>query len=171
MNANQFKEQFLPYHAKLYRVAFRLMGNTQDAEDMVQEAYLRLWGKRNKLPEEIQNMEAYCITLVKNICYDALRLSHLSEDEHSPEELNLPESTDFAIEMEHKDEANQIMKLISQLPDQQQQIIRMRDIDDKSYDEIEKVTGLSAINIRVLLSRARKKIREQFKEIMNYERI
>ena len=45
MDANQFKEQFLPYHAKLYRVAFRLMGNTQDAEDMVQEAYLKLWKK------------------------------------------------------------------------------------------------------------------------------
>ena len=41
MDANQFKEQFLPYHAKLYRVAFRLRENTQDAEDMVQEAYLK----------------------------------------------------------------------------------------------------------------------------------
>ena len=38
-------------------------------------------------------------------------------------------------------------------------------------EEIEEVTGLSAVNIRVLLSRARKKIREQFKEIMNYERV
>ena len=64
MDANQFKEQFLPYHAKLYRVAFRLMGNTQDAEDMVQEAYLKLWKKRDELPNDIQSMESYCITLV-----------------------------------------------------------------------------------------------------------
>ena len=42
MDAAEFKQQFLPYHRKLYRVAFRLTGKPQDAEDMVQEAYLRL---------------------------------------------------------------------------------------------------------------------------------
>ena len=63
------------------------------------------------------------------------------------------------------------MKLIGQLPEQQQQIVIMRDVDDRPYEEIEEATGLSAVNIRVLLSRARKKIREQFKEIMNYERV
>lgn len=47
----------------------------------------------------------------------------------------------------------------------------MRDVDDRPYEEIEEATGLSAVNIRVLLSRARKKIREQFKEIMKYERV
>ena len=51
MDAASFKQQFLPCHAKLYRVAFRLMGNVQDAEDMVQEAYLKLWKKRDELPE------------------------------------------------------------------------------------------------------------------------
>lgn len=171
MDANQFKELFLPYHAKLYRVAFRLMGNTQDAEDMVQEAYLKLWKKRNELPNNIESMEAYCSTLVKNICYDALRISQLDEDGRSPEEINISGSTNIAVEIEMKDEANQVMKLISQLPEQQQLIIQMRDVDDRSYEEIEEATGLSAINIRVLLSRARKKIREQFKEMMKYERV
>jgi RNA polymerase sigma-70 factor (ECF subfamily) len=171
MDANQFKELFLPYHAKLYRVAFRLMGNTQDAEDMVQEAYLKLWKKRNELPNNIESMEAYCSTLVKNICYDALRISQLDEDGRSPEEISIPGSHNIAAEIEIKEEANQVMKLISQLPEQQQLIIQMRDVDDRSYEEIEEATGLSPINIRVLLSRARKKIREQFKEIMNYERV
>lgn len=171
MDANQFKELFLPYHAKLYRVAFRLMGNTQDAEDMVQEAYLKLWKKRNELPNNIESMEAYCSTLVKNICYDALRISQLDEDGRSPEEISIPESHNIAAEIEIKEEANQVMKLISQLPEQQQLIIQMRDVDDRSYEEIEEATGLSPINIRVLLSRARKKIREQFKEMMKNERV
>ena len=38
MNAECFKQQFLPYHEKLYRIAFRLLGNREDAEDMLQEA-------------------------------------------------------------------------------------------------------------------------------------
>ena len=43
MDAAEFKQQFLPYHRKLYRTAFRLTENPQEAEDMVQEAYLKLW--------------------------------------------------------------------------------------------------------------------------------
>ena len=49
MDAAEFKQQFLPYHRKLYRTAFRLTENHQEAEDMVQEAYLKLWNKRDEL--------------------------------------------------------------------------------------------------------------------------
>ena len=171
MDANDFKRKFLPYHRKLYRAAFHLMGNAQDAEDMVQEAYLKLWKRRDELPPDIANLEAYCVTLVKNLCYDTLRLSHLEEDGRPPEELPIAGSTNLAHEVEIKDEARQVMTLISQLPEQQQQIMRMRDVEDRPYEEIEQATGLNSVNIRVLLSRARKKIREQFLEIRNYERL
>lgn len=168
MDATSFKQQFLPYHQKLYRVAFRLMGNAQDAEDMVQEAYLKLWKKRDELPQ-VSSIEAYCVTLIKNLCYDELRSAHIDEDSRLPEELNLSTDNNVAHEVEQRDEINQVKKLIGQLPQQQKQVILLRDVNDCSFEEIEQATGLSAINIRVLLSRARKKIREQFNEIMNYE--
>ena len=171
MDANDFKEQFLPYQRRLYRVAFLLMGNAEDAEDMVQEAYLRLWKKRNELPSDIDSMEAYGVTLTKNLCYDALRKAHIDKDERSPEELKISNESTVSHEIEARDEANQVMRLIEGLPEQQRQIILMRDVNDRPYEEIEEETGLSAINIRVLLSRARKRIREQFKAIMKYERL
>ena len=171
MDANDFKRKFLPYHRKLYRTAFHLMGNAQDAEDMVQEAYLKLWKRRDELPTDIANLEAYCVTLVKHVCHDALRLAHLEEDGRSPEELPIIGNTNVAHEVELKDEAHQVMTLIGQLPDQQRQIMQMRDVEDLPYEEIEKATGLTSVNIRVLLSRARKKIREQFLAIRNYERL
>ena len=171
MNASDFKQKFLPYHRKLYRSAFQILGNAQDAEDMVQEAYLKLWQKRNELPPDITNLEAYCVTLVKHLCYDKRRISQLDIDKRTPEKLSITGKSNVAHEVEMKDEANQVMKLIGQLPEQQKQIMQMRDVEDRTYEEIEKVTGLTSINIRVLLSRARKKIREQFLEIMNYERL
>ena len=171
MDANDFKRKFLPYHRKLYRAAFHLMGNAQDAEDMVQEAYLKLWKRRDELPTDIANLEAYCVTLVKHVCHDALRLAHLEEDGCPPEELPIAGSTNVAHEVELKDEARQVMTLIDQLPDQQRQIMQMRDVEALPYEEIEKATGLTSVNIRVLLSRARKKIREQFLAIRNYERL
>lgn len=169
MDAAEFKQQFLPCHPKLYRAAFRLMGNAQDAEDMVQEAYLKLWNKRDELAD-VQHTEAYCITLVKNLCYDALRRIRPDEDGRTPEELPLPTDTNTALEVEQRDEANQVRRLIGRLPEQQKRVILLRDVNDCSFEEIEQATGLSAVNIRVLLSRARKKIREQYNQLMNYER-
>ena len=160
--------KFLPYHRKLYRTAFRLTENPQEAEDMVQEAYLKLWNKRDELAG-VLNTEAYCVTLVKNLCYDALRRSRPDEDGHAPEELNLPTDTNIAREVEQRDEVNQVCRLIGRLPEQQKRVILLRDVNDCSFEEIEQATGLNAINIRVLLSRARKKIREQYNAIMNYE--
>ena len=68
MDAESFKKEFLPYHRKLYCVAYRLLENSADAEDIVQEAYLKLWDKREGLTV-ISNPEAFSVTLVKNICY------------------------------------------------------------------------------------------------------
>ena len=59
MDTAEFKQQFLPYHRKLYRVAFRLTGNPQDAEDMVQEAYLKLWNKRDELADVLNTCLLY----------------------------------------------------------------------------------------------------------------
>ena len=71
--------------------------------------------------------------------------------------------------MEQQDEVNQLRRLIDRLPDQQRQVLLLRDVNDFSFEEIGEATGLSAVNIRVLLSRARKKIREQYSIMMNYE--
>lgn len=169
MDANDFKRRFLPYHQKLYRTAFRLMGNAQDAEDMVQEVYLKLWKKREELPPDIGNTEAYCVTLTKNLCYDALRAAHIEEEERTPEELNITQDSDLFREVAARDEVNQVKRIIGSLPRQQRQVIVMRDVNECSMEEIEEVTGLSPGNIRVLLSRTRKKIREQFNAIRNYE--
>lgn len=168
MDASEFKQQFLPCHRKLFKVAFQLMGNAQDAEDMVQEAYLKLWNKRDQLTD-VLNAEAYSVILIKNLCYDVLRRAQLDEDGRAPEELNLSTDTNIIREVEQRDEADHIQRLIGRLPLQQRQVIMLRDVNDCSFEEIEKVTGLNAINIRVLLSRARKKIREQFNVIVNYE--
>ncbi len=168
MNAQQFKALFLPFHKRLYRTAFRLLGNAPDAEDMVQEVYLKLWSRRNELAE-MENVEAYLVTLVKHMCYDALRASPPKEDDSPPEELPLAADDDVAQAVEMRDELGVVQTLIARLPADQRQIIMMRDVNGCSYEEIEEAAGLSQGNIRVLLCRARKKIREQFNAIRNYE--
>ena len=169
MDANEFKRRFLPCHQKLYRVAFRLLENAQDAEDMVQETYLRLWKKREELPPDIGSMEAYSVAIIRNLCLDALKAPQMEQEQRPIEELDMPQAGSLVREVELKDEASIVHRIIGDLPEQQRQLVKMRDVDDCSYEEIEQVTGLTAVNIRVLLSRARKKIREQFNAINSYE--
>ena len=66
------KMSFCLTTASLYCVAYRLLENAADAEDLVQEAYLKLWDKREGLTV-ISNPEAFSVTLVKNMCFDLLR--------------------------------------------------------------------------------------------------
>mgnify|MGYP000407676969 CR=1 FL=1 len=72
MDVDVFKQRFLLFHPKLYRIAYALLDNKADAEDILQDAYCKLWNKRDELGD-IQNPEAFSITLVKNLCLDFLR--------------------------------------------------------------------------------------------------
>ena len=110
----------------------------------------------------------FSVTLVKNMCFDLLRsgkyvLSRQSVELSAAQDVFQPDN------LEAREGVRQIKDIIAHLPEQQQRIINMRDIKGCSYEEIEQVTGLNSINVRVLLSRARKKIREEFNKWNNYE--
>ena len=167
MDAEEFKQRFLPLHTQLYRTAFRLMGNAMDAEDMVQEAYLKLWERRDDLGH-VANMEAYCTSLIRHICIDAFRRKRPEEDSPPPEDFPLADNEDAATALERQEEATQLTNLINRLPEGQRTVMTLHDVEGCSYEEIEEATGFTAVNIRVMLSRARKKIREQFERIRNY---
>lgn len=166
MDAESFNKEFLPYHRKLYCIAYRLLENAADAEDLVQEAYLKLWEKREGLAV-ISNPEAFSVTLVKNMCFDLLRSGKYVQNRQCVE-LTEVQQVSQADDLEARDEAQQVRHIISGLPLQQQKIVTLRDVKGCSYEEIEQVTGLNATNVRVLLSRARKKIREEFYKWSNY---
>lgn len=167
MDAENFKKEYLPFHRKLYHVAVKLLENEADAEDLVQEAYLKLWNKRDGLTV-ISNPEAFSITLVKNMCFDILRSDKYTQSKKTVELKHIGEYS-ITDNFETRDEVKQVRSIIAQLPNQQKQVVTLRDIKECSYEEIEHITGLNSVNIRVLLSRARKKIREQFNKLNNYE--
>ena len=165
MDVESFKRLFLPLHPKLFRIAYALVENKSDAEDILQDAYYKLWSRRNELAD-VRNPEAFCVTLVKNLCLDFLRSPRAGRHD---EDVTLSTDSSPDKELEMQDKVEQVRHLINRLPENQRQVLRLRGIEDCSIDEIEQITGLSAVNIRVLLSRARKIIREQFEKYYAYE--
>ncbi len=164
MPASLFKQLLLPLYPRLQRVALRMLGNVEDAEDMVQEVYMKLWNKRDELPD-VQNVEAYCVALTKNMCIDRLRLAEVDRVDVDDVPLSLAAADDVAGQLERQDAVEQVKLIIETLPEKQQQVITLRDIRDCTFEEIEEQTGLTAVNVRALLSRARKTIRERFKRV------
>lgn len=162
MDAETFKKVFLPYHQKLYRIAYRIVQDAPNAEDIVQETFIKLWNKRGDM-QDIENTEAFSIIILRNTCLDHLRKT--KNDYHTNYDADIPETASLVKQIEIQDEAERVKKLINKLPEQQRQVMIMKHWDGYSDEEIEQITGISPGNIRVILSRARKTIREQFIKI------
>lgn len=161
VSAESFKKQFLPHSEVMYRAAYRLLGNAQDAEDMVQEAFIRLWEKR-ETAMQADNVEAYCVALTKNLCIDRLRLKRLNYASTPPENLDLPDESNLLHSIERRDQLEVAQKALDMLPKQQQEVVKLYDFEGRSVKEIQVETGLTNVNIRVLLSRAHQKLKNLF---------
>ncbi len=107
----------------MYFVAYKLLENAADAEDLVQEAYLKLWVKREGLTV-INNSEAFSVTLVKNMYFDLLRSSKYILNRQTVE-LNAVHDIQPVDNLELRDEARQIRHIITQLLEQRQRIVTL----------------------------------------------
>ncbi|MCK4568960.1 MAG: RNA polymerase sigma factor [Bacteroidales bacterium] len=167
MTSEEFKSDVLPVKDKLYRFALRLLGDAEDAQDIVQEIFLRLWSKRENL-SEYRSIEAFAMTMTRNLCLDKLK-SPASKKESFDESREMPDNRTPYTRTETTDTIRLVKMAMEALPEQQRMVIHLRDIEECDFDEIAEVTGLSLNNVRVTLSRARKKIRDTLIKINNYE--
>jgi RNA polymerase sigma-70 factor (ECF subfamily) len=164
MDAEHFKRIFLPYHRKLYGMACRLLGNSADAEDMVQETYIKLWQKRMEM-DSILSPEGFAVRLLKNSCVDFLR-------KNRPDGAPLGETLvaeSLAERVELRDQLQHVQRIMEQLPLQQQQVVALKVWHNLSNEEIEQRTGLKQGNIKMLISRAKRAIRDQYLKWEKYE--
>ena len=164
MTAKEFKQRFMPFHRLLYRVAYRLTGNAQDAEDLLQDTYLRLWQKRDDLKEEAVT-EAYLVTLMRNLFCDQRRLKRIDTSADLSEETEPPDERGLDRVMDSQDEAQRMTELMDGLPEKEGTVLRMHIVEERSYEEIERDTGLSQGNIRITVMRARQKLKQQFQKL------
>lgn len=158
MNSTEFKNLFLSLQSFLYSVAFKLLGDRFEAEDAVQNLYVRLWEQRKELHKVIQP-QAYCSRLMRNICIDRLRLIG-NFDEASIETVNVIDEN--LSSFEKIDERRFVHIYIDSLPLQQRRMLQMR-MSGCTYEEIASATGITEVGVRVAISRLRK----QFKKYLN----
>src|SRR6187549_2289084 len=72
MNLEAFQNRILPVKNKLFRFALKFLGNEEEAKDIVQEVFIRVWNGREQM-NEVQNWEAWCMRITKNLSLDRIR--------------------------------------------------------------------------------------------------
>ncbi|WP_321343789.1 sigma-70 family RNA polymerase sigma factor [uncultured Draconibacterium sp.] len=164
MVAKDFKTSVLPVSNKLLRFATRFLHDEDQARDVVQDVFLKLWQRKETL-DEVENIEAFAMRMTRNRCLDVIRANKTVPIDEDTDRRLKAKTVDVHSKVELGESARQIKKLIGQLPELQQNVMHMRDIEQLSYDEIAEATGLKRNAIRVNLSRARKKVRDEFLKI------
>ena len=144
-----------------------MLDQTEEAEDIVQEAFIKLWNRRDKL-DEYRSVEALAMITIKNLCLDKIKARRYpveSMDNHRQFLENIPDEVKY----DHTDMIHKIHQAIKLLPEQQQMIIHLRDIEGYEFETIAEITEMNENAIRVALSRARKRIRELLTKPIIYE--
>lgn len=158
MDLKEYKEKVLPLKNKLFNIAKRLLNSYEEAEDALQEVYLKLWEKRNSI-SEYKSIEAFAVVILKNHCIDLLRKKNIMLTEID-EEILESKSINPEKDLADKQIFGHINRIINQLPKNQKLAIQMRDIDGCELDEIAEILETSIGNVRVILSRARSEVRK-----------
>ena len=150
----------LPFKDKLYRFALNIVGNTFDAEDIMQELMIKIWNRMEQF-KEIDNKEAWCMTVTRNMAIDKTRNKKLATLDISEYQQLKDNDVTQDRKMEDDERLGSIMKLVNQLPEKQREIIHLRDVEGYTYQEIAEMTETTLDFVKVSLHRARKTLKEQ----------
>ena len=150
MTTEAFQQQAGELRKQLVGIAHRYMGNTDEAEDIAQDAMVKLWLMREQLTLPIAGMASI---VTRNLCIDELRKKHQTIDI-----AQLPDEADFSDDGE---QIEQLLKVIDSLPSTQRTILRMRHLQGMEMREIALVLGSTEVAVRKTLSRARKVVRNR----------
>ena len=161
MELEEFNRKIVPMRQELLSMARRQTRDDDLAEDSVQEVMLKLWSMRHEL-YKYGNTRALAIKMIRNW--------HIDHWRHSQKECHLKTDKDIATTdntVELKDEISIIRSIVDTLPPLQAQVFRMKEIEGYENEELIKIIGCSPDSLRQNLSRARKKIKEEFIKIRN----
>lgn len=145
-------------------MALRITGNPAEAEDVVQETLIKVWEKRNDW-NRIDNLQAWCMQMVKNRAIDKVRLK--ANQTENIDTLYSMSSREILPDRktELSDTVGKVKQLMQQLPEQQRLAMHLRDIEGMSYQEISQVMEISLSQVKTNIFRARKGIKSKLLQL------
>ena len=160
MERQQFEIEAKRMRPALLRLASRYMEDADEAEDVIQDVLLKLWFLREKL-DRYRSVDALAMVITKHLCINQLRTRRM-ETVELQQDMQIAGSETTDQRLLEAEETREVLRVISTLPNLQQAVLRMKHIEGFEVEEIARLTGSTPLAVRTNLSRARKKVREQF---------
>lgn len=161
MERQEFEIEAKRIRPALLRMAERYMESADDAEDVIQEVLLKLWFLRERL-DNYRSIDALAVVITKHLCLNSLRNRKMEtvalEESMGMEGGEIPD-----MKLIEEEGMREILQVIATLPDLQQSVLRMKHIEGFEVEEIAHLLGSTVVAVRTNLSRARKKVCEQFR--------
>lgn len=167
MHLEEFKSKILPVKNKLYRFAWFYLKNKEEAQDVVQEVLIKVWNKRESW-HLYNNLEAWCMTITKNLCLDKLR-SPVRKGQEIETVMYAMGHEDSPLAIAQRQETfTLIHRFIDMLPEKQKEAIVLRDINGHSYEEIAQMMEIELNAVKINIHRGRKFLKENLTQINAY---
>ncbi|MBQ6227367.1 MAG: RNA polymerase sigma factor [Prevotella sp.] len=163
-----FRNDVLPLKDVLYRLALRITLKHEEAEDIVQDTLIKVWNKRDEW-ENIVSMEAYCLTICRNLALDKMKLRANQNESIENIHLDTPDQGGNPYErMQQKDRIDLVRRMVNALPEKQRSCIQLRDFEGKPYKEIAEILGITEEQVKVNIFRGRQAIKKRYQEFEGY---
>lgn len=162
MSIEPFFQIILPMKDRLFRLAYGIVRDREEAEDMLQDMLLKMWSRKEDW-KDIGNLEAYCFRTIKNMALDRLATMTIRKTdpiEREREDFYFVDHQSPHHEMVMKEQSLLIERCLSELPENQQLSFRLREMEGMSYREIADTLAISEDLVKISLFRARKKMKE-----------
>jgi RNA polymerase sigma-70 factor (ECF subfamily) len=158
---------FLRYKDAMFNFALRILGNRADAEDVTGEVFLALL-TRSARYEPQAKFSTWLYTVARNACISKVRKSRnwislwfQAKPDEEPEPIDIPDPKARPDEEAHQREvAREVKRAVQNLPDSQKEALVLREYHDLSYDEIAGTLGCTLENVKILIFRARERLRK-----------
>ncbi|MGD1894834.1 MAG: RNA polymerase sigma factor [Cyclobacteriaceae bacterium] len=167
MVLEEFKTRVLPVKNKLYRFALRFLNNEDEAQDVVQEVFIRAWDRREEL-HLYRSVEAWCMQVTRNLSLNRLKSGHYRNTQELAAGHEVQHAQSPYEQTETQDVLQMIDQLLQRLPQAQQQVLQLRDMEGYAYQEISETLEMPLAQVKVNLFRARKTLREQLTKMNAY---
>ena len=165
-DANAFETLVLEYEKNVYNIALRMTGNSEDAADMTQEAFIKAYNSLQSFRGD-SKFSVWLYRIVSNVCLDFLRSKNrrptvsLSVEDDDGEDTQLDvadESQSPELLLDRKLTRDSVRRGLDSLPPDYRQILLLREIQGLSYDEIAQALSLEVGTVKSRIFRARKRL-------------
>lgn len=160
MDRSQYNQCVEQYADRLFRFAFSSLRNREQAEDVVQESFARVWEKVKSV--DFAKAKSYLFTTAHHAMIDEVR-----QRQHFTSFENLTQTSEKSTQIPYPDVNEILHKALATLPEAQRNALLLRDYEGYSYQEIGNITGMSEAQVKVNIFRARTTLKNKLKSIDN----